>query len=172
MSLKPVSTGFTPNPNIFTAFTASTSRQARRRKSDILDRLSASGHASLHLFTLLALFCTLISVFGLYTISAGNMEQRRKEIAVRKVAGASVRNIVEMFFREYLTITLLANLIALPLAWLFMQGWLQQFAYRSGIGAWMFALVLLVTSFLIICTVLYQTLRAARTNPAEVVKSE
>lgn len=140
--------------------------------SQILDRLSTSEDASLQLFTLLALFCTLISIFGLYSISSSNMEQRRKEIAIRKVMGASAGTIVKMFFMEYLTIALIANLLALPLAWLFMQSWLQQYAYRSHISAWMYIVIVFATITLIIGTVLYQTIQAARTNPAEVIKSE
>lgn len=140
--------------------------------NQILDRLSTSENASLQLFTLLALFCTLISIFGLYSISSSNMEQRRKEIAIRKVMGASAGTIVKMFFLEYLTIALIANLLALPLAWLFMQNWLQQYAYRSHISAWMYIVIVCATITLIIGAVLYQTIRAARTNPAEVIKSE
>ena len=140
--------------------------------SQILDQLSTSENASLQLFTLLALFCTLISIFGLYSISSSNMEQRRKEIAIRKVMGASAGTIVKMFFLEYLTIALIANLLALPLAWLFMQNWLQQYAYRSNIFVWMYIVIIFATIILIIGTVLYQTIRAARTNPAEVIKSE
>lgn len=140
--------------------------------NQVLAELSTSEDASLQLFTLLALFCTLISVFGLYSISSGNMEQRRKEIAVRKVMGASAKTIVNMFFREYTVIVLMANGVALPLAWLFMQGWLQQFAYRTEVAFWMYAVVVLCTVALIIGTVLFQTIKAARTNPAEVIKSE
>lgn len=140
--------------------------------NEIFDQLSTSENASLQLFTLLAVFCTLISIFGLYSISSSNMEQRRKEIAVRKVMGASARTIVGMFFREYLVIVLIANLLALPLAWLFMQNWLQQYAYLSSVQPWMYIAIILFTTFIIICTVLYQTIRAARTNPAEVIKSE
>lgn len=140
--------------------------------NQILDQLSTSEDASLQLFTLLALFCTLISIFGLYSISSSNMEQRRKEIAIRKVMGASAGTIVKMFFQEYLTIALIANLLALPLAWLFMQNWLQQYAYRSHISAWMYIAIVFATIFLIIGAVLYQTIRAAQSNPAEVIKSE
>lgn len=139
---------------------------------DILRKLSTSEDASLRLFTLLALFCTLISIFGLYSISSSNMEQRRREIAVRKVMGAAPRTIIGMFFREYLVVTLVANGVALPLAWLFMHRWLEQYPYRISMGAWMYAVVLLFTIVLILSTVLYQTLRAARTNPARVIKSE
>lgn len=86
--------------------------------------------------------------------------------------GASAGSIVKMFFLEYLTIALIANLLALPLAWLFMQNWLQQYAYRSHISAWMYIVIVCATITLIIGAVLYQTIRAARTNPAEVIKSE
>lgn len=140
--------------------------------NQILDQLSSTENASLQLFTLLASFCTLISIFGLYSISSSNMEQRRKEVAIRKVMGASAKTVVKMFFHEYLIISLTANSLALPLAWLFMQNWLQQYAYRNHISAWMYLLIILATILLIIGTVLYQTIRVARTNPAEVIKSE
>lgn len=140
--------------------------------TDLLKKLSTSEDASLRLFTLLTIFCTLISIFGLYSISSSSMEQRRKEIAVRKVMGASTQTIINMFFKEYLWITILANCIALPLAWLFMQNWMQQYPYHIIIQIWMYGSICLFTAVLIICTVFMQTIRAARTNPAEVIKSE
>ena len=112
----------------------------------------------------------LISIFGIYSVSSSNIAQRRKEVAVRKVMGASSKTIISMFFKEYLTIVVIANAVALPLAWLFMHGWLEQYPYRINIGFWMYAIILLATSALIICTVLYQTLKASETNPAEVIK--
>ena len=140
--------------------------------NDVLKELSRSEDASLQLFSLLAILCTLISIFGLYSISSGNIAQRRKEVAVRKVMGATSRTIISMFVREYLSIALIANLVALPLAWLFMHGWLEQYPYRISIHLWMYITILLLTIILIISTVLYQTLKASETNPAEVIKSE
>ena len=139
---------------------------------DILKELSRSEDASLQLFSLLAILCTLISIFGLYSISSSNIAQRRKEVAVRKVMGATSRTIIRMFIREYLSIAVIANLTALPLAWLFMHGWLEQYPYRINIQAWMYISIFLFTIVLIISTVLYQTLKASETNPAEVIKSE
>ena len=139
---------------------------------DVLKDLSRSEDASLQLFSLLAILCTLISIFGLYSISSSNIAQRRKEVAVRKVMGATSRTIIRMFIREYLSIAIIANLTALPLAWLFMHGWLEQYPYRINIQAWMYITILLFTIILIISTVLYQTLKASETNPAEVIKSE
>lgn len=140
--------------------------------NQVLDKLNSSENASLQLFTLLAILCTLISLFGIYSISSGNMEQRRKEIAVRKVMGASSKTIIGMFFREYLLITFMANLVSLPLAWLFMQRWLEQYPYRAGIPVWIYISVFAGTSLLILLSVLWQTLRAAEANPADVVRSE
>lgn len=140
--------------------------------NDIFEKLSRSENASLQLFSILALLCTLISLFGIYSISSGNMEKRRKEIAVRKVMGASTPTIIRMFFREYLLITVIANLVSLPLAWLFMQRWLEQYPYQAGIQAWMYGCIFIGTTLLILLSVLWQTLRAAETNPAEVIKSE
>ena len=140
--------------------------------NSILQKLSTSEDASLQLFSCLAILCTLISIFGLYSISSSNMEQRRKEIAIRKVMGASSQTIVEMFFKEYMSITIVANCLALPLAWLFMQSWLEQYPYRVGIPVWMYGAVAIFTIILIICTVLYQTLKAAGMNPVDAIKSE
>lgn len=148
------------------------SEPAIQSMNALLDQLNSSENASLQLFSLLAVLCTLISVFGLYSISSSNIAQRRKEVAVRKVMGASSKTIISMFFKEYLTVVLIANCVALPLAWLFMHGWLEQYSYRISIGFWMYGVVFLLTAALIICTVLYQTLKAAGTNPSIVIKSE
>lgn len=140
--------------------------------NEVFDKLNRSEDASLQLFTILAILCTLISLFGIYSISSGNMEKRRKEIAIRKVMGASTLSVIRMFFREYLFITTAANLISLPLAWLFMQQWLEQYPYQAGIQAWMYGCIFSGTALLILLSVLWQTLRAAKANPAEVIKSE
>lgn len=151
---------------------ASDSEPKIQTMNEIFNQLNKSEDASLLLFSLLAMLCLFISVFGLYSVSASNITQRRKEVAVRKVMGASSRTIIGMFFREYLTIVVIANLVALPLAWLFMHSWLEQYPFRISIHFWMYAAIFLLTVVLIICTVLYQTLKAAKTNPAETIKSE
>lgn len=138
----------------------------------VFEKLNSSENASMQLFTLLAILCTLISLFGIYSISSANMEQRRKEIAIRKVMGASTGTIIRMFFNEYLLISVLANLISLPLAWLFMQSWLEQYPYRATIGSGLYTGVFVVTVLLVLLSVFWQTFRAAEANPAEVVKSE
>lgn len=140
--------------------------------TELLDDLNKSEQASLRLFSVLAVLCILISIFGIYSISSSNMEKRKKEIAIRKVSGASTFGIVGMFFKEYTWIVLGANLIAFPLSWIFTSRWLEQYPYRIELEAWLFLLVFLVTTALVILTVLHQVVKAARKNPAEVVKSE
>lgn len=140
--------------------------------TDLFNDLDKSEQASLRLFTLLALLCILISIFGIYSISSSNMEKRKKEIAIRKVSGASTATIVGMFFKEYTWIVLGANLIAFPLSWIFMNRWLEQYPYHISIEAWMYIMTFLITIVLVILTVLHQVVKAAGKNPAEVVKSE
>jgi ABC-type antimicrobial peptide transport system permease subunit len=139
---------------------------------EIFRQLSTSERASLRLFALLAAICILISAFGIYAISYSNIEQRRKEIAVRKVTGASTGSIIRMFLLEYVAIAVMANLVFLPLAWLFIRTWLEQYPWRATLPVWLYALVFLLTTLLTAITILYQTVRAAKTNPADVIKTE
>ena len=140
--------------------------------NDQLEILTRTENASLRLFTLLAVLCALISIFGIYSISSSNMQQRKKEIAIRKVMGATSREIIDMFLKEYTIITLTANAIALPVGYLFAKKWLEQYPQSVHIQLWMFISILLVTILLVILTVLGQVVRAANGNPADVVKSD
>ena len=140
--------------------------------TQLLDDFSKSERAGLQLFAVLAALCILISIFGIYAISLPNMERRKKEIAVRKVYGATVADVIIMFIKEYSKILLLANLIALPPALFFMNRWLMQYAYHTGIHSWIVLIVVAFTFVLVISTVLSQVIEAASQNPAEVVKSE
>ena len=140
--------------------------------NQILSELSSTEKNQLKLFTTLAILCILITVFGIYSVSQRETRRRRKEIAIRKTAGAESKEIMSMFLRDYLTLTLVSALIALPLSWLFMEQWLRNFAYRIGISWWMFAVVFLVVAAIVILTIITQVIRAANQNPAEVVKSE
>lgn len=140
--------------------------------SDLLSDLSKSEQELLKLFTFVAMLCVLIAIFGIYSVSQRETQRRRKEIAIRKTAGAKTKEIMNLFFREYLRVTLVACIVALPLAGLFMHRWLQNFAYRISITWWMFALVIIVVSLIVLFTIVGQVARAASQNPAKVVKSE
>jgi len=138
----------------------------------LLNNMNKSENASLQLFSVLAVLCIVIAIFGIYSISSLNMERRKKEIAIRKVSGARAEEIVRMFLLEYAKMIFIANLIALPLAFYFMHNWLMQYAFKIGIGFWMFLLVFAFSLGIVILTVISQVINAANRNPAEVIKSE
>ena len=124
------------------------------------------------LFSVLALSCIVISLFGIYSLSTLTTSRRRKEIAIRKVAGAEALDIAGMFLREYLWLILIAGAIAFPVAFWLMSRWLQGYAYHVGVPLWLCASVIVAVAAIVLLTVLGQVLKAANEDPAKVVKSE
>ncbi|HTY37611.1 MAG TPA: ABC transporter permease [Bacteroidota bacterium] len=120
-------------------------------------------------FSLLAI---LIACSGLVSLAAFTAERRTKEIGVRKVLGASTSGIVALLTREYLILVLLANLLAWPVAYVVMNRWLQDFAYRVDIGVATFLVAGLVSALIAMLTVSYHALRAAGANPVEALRYE
>jgi putative ABC transport system permease protein len=118
-------------------------------------------------FTFLAIFIACLGLFGLATFTA---EQRTREIGIRKVIGASVPRIFLMLTTEIIKWVLIANLVALPLAYYFMNQWLQGFAYPVGISWWIFAAALLASLLIALITVSQQAIRAATRNPVRALR--
>ena len=139
--------------------------------TELYDRLNRSEQVGLQLFSVLATICLLISLFGIYAVAVASTQRRRKEIAIRKVFGAEVRDIVRIFFREYTLQVIIAGAIALPLAYYAMHQWLQGYAYRTNIPLWLLVGVIIVLAAVVLLTVLGQIWKAANQNPAEVVKN-
>lgn len=139
---------------------------------ELYNRLNYSEQTGLKLFGILATVCLLISLFGVYAVATAATERRRKEIAIRKIVGSEAKDIVRMFFREYTLLVVGAGAVALPLAYYVMQGWLQGYAYRTNIPWWLLAAVLTGVIGIVLLTVWAQVLKAAHSNPSEVVKSE
>jgi len=121
------------------------------------------------LFAVLAIFISSLGLFGLASFVA---EQRTKEIGIRKVLGASVFSIWQQLTKEFLLLVLAASIVAMPLAWYFMHGWLQQYAYRVGLSWWIFALSALGAVLITLLTVGYQAVRAATANPVKSLRAE
>jgi ABC-type antimicrobial peptide transport system permease subunit len=119
-----------------------------------------------------AAIAIVISCLGLFGLALFTAEQRTKEIGIRKVLGASVGAIVGMLSKDFLKLVLVANVIAWPLSWYFMQTWLQSFEYRIPIGWWIFALAGGATLFIALLTVSFQAVRAAVTNPVQALRRE
>ena len=120
-------------------------------------------------FGALAIF---ISCLGLFGLAAHAAQRRTKEIGVRKVLGASVSNITGLLAKDFLLLVVIAILIASPLAWLLMQGWLSDFAYRIEIKWWIFVVSGIIALSIAFLTVSIQSIKAALVNPVKSLKSE
>jgi putative ABC transport system permease protein len=120
-------------------------------------------------FTGLSIVVALIGLIGLVSYS---VEQRRKEIGIRKVLGASATKIIIMMNRSYIKLIIIALLIACPAAWLALDQWLSVYVYRVNISPWLFVMAGATICVLALCSVGYLSLRAATLNPSEVLKDE
>ena len=120
-------------------------------------------------FTITAI---LISVMGLFALTAFLTRQRNKEIGIRKVLGASVAQITTLLSKSYLSTILIAFLIASPIAWYAMNRWLQNFAYRITIEWWFFILTGLLVIVIAFVTVSFQAIKAALANPVKSLRTE
>ena len=123
----------------------------------------------INLFTIMAIFISCLGLFGLAAFSA---EQRKKEIGVRKVLGASVTGIVQLLSKDFLILVGIAIIIATPLSWWLMHKWLQAFVYRIDISWWMFALAGCIAVLIALITVSFQAIRAAVANPVKSLRTE
>lgn len=114
----------------------------------------------------------LIAALGLLGLSAFATQQRRKEIGIRKVLGASVHSITWLLGTDFLVWVALANLLAWPLSYVLMQQWLAGFAYRIDISIWPFITAASISVVIAALTVSYQSLRAALSNPVRALRYE
>jgi putative ABC transport system permease protein len=120
-------------------------------------------------FSILAI---VVACLGLLGLSLYATIQRTKEIGVRKILGASVVSILVMLSRDFVRLILIANLIAWPVAWWVMEKWLQNYPYKIGFNLWFFILPALLVLIIALLTISLQTLRAARSNPANALRYE
>ena len=120
-------------------------------------------------FTALTIFVSCLGLFGLVSYIA---EQRKKEIGIRKVLGANINTIVLLLAREFLRLVAIALLVAFPLAYYFMQTWLEGFSYQITIRWWVFLLAGCIAFGITIVTVSFQSLKAAMANPVKSLRTE
>ncbi|MBN2709828.1 MAG: ABC transporter permease [Calditrichaceae bacterium] len=125
-----------------------------------------------YLFNIFAIIAIFIACLGLYGLISFAIEQRIKEIGIRKVLGASIRQIVILLSNEIIVSVALANLIALPVSLIAMNKWLQNFAYRIDLTAWPFLLSAIMALLIALLTVSWQAIRAATANPVESLRYE
>lgn len=121
------------------------------------------------LFSLIAIIISCLGIFGLATYTA---EKRFKEIGIRKVLGASALSIINLLSKDFLKLVFVAMIIAIPLAWYFMKNWLNNFAFHVNLDWWVFAIAGLIAIGIALATVVFQSARAAISNPVESIRSE
>ncbi len=124
------------------------------------------------LFEASSVVAVLIACLGLFGMVAFTARQRVKEIGIRKVLGAGLQDITLLLSKDFLVLVLIAMLIASPVAWWIMQGWLQDFAYRTAISWWVFAAAGGLIGLLALATVGIQALKAANANPVKNLRTE
>ena len=121
------------------------------------------------LFAVLAIFISCLGLFGLASFIA---EQRTKEIGIRKVMGASVTNLWQMLSKDFVVLVLISSVISAPVAFYFMNEWLQKYSYRTNISWWIFVAAAGGALIITLLTVSYQAIKAAVVNPVKSLRSE
>jgi putative ABC transport system permease protein len=139
---------------------------------DSVDELYAQEHRSLRLVSSIALLAVAVACLGLFAVATLMTGLRTKEIGLRKILGAGIREIVNMLSWQFLKPVLLANLIAWPLAWLYLDDWLQLFAYRVELGWLHFILPACLAVAIAWITVAGQALHVATDNPIKAIRYE
>jgi putative ABC transport system permease protein len=136
---------------------------------DRMYRIEQRIGASFLYFTIIAIFIACLGLFGLVSFSA---ERRTKEIGIRKVLGAKISNIAWLVSKEFLLLVIVANIIAWPLAYYFMNKWLYNFAYRIDIGLGIFLASGMIALVIALLTVGYRSVKTATANPVDSLRYE
>jgi putative ABC transport system permease protein len=141
-----------------------------------LDEVLARGYLkdkkAMKLLLLIAIISILISCFGLYSIVYVNLSRKVKEIGIRKINGAKVTEVMTMINKDFFKWIFISFILACPVAWYLMQKWLQNFAYKTELSWWIFALAGFLTLGIALMTMSWQSWRAATRNPLEALRYE
>ncbi len=125
-----------------------------------------------NLAAIIAVIAIFISCLGLFGLASFTAEQRVKEIGVRKVLGASVISLWQLLSKDFVKLVLISCVIAVPVAYYFMNEWLKNYEYKINIGVGVFAMVIGLSIIITLVTVSFQAIRAARANPTRSLRSE
>lgn len=139
---------------------------------DNFAKLYASEIRTQKIFSAFALIAIMIASLGLFGLSAFVIEQRTKEIGIRKVLGASIQNVLLLVSKDFLMLVGIAFIISVPVTWWAMHNWLQDFAYRINIHWWVFVLAGIIAILISLLTISFQAVKAAIANPVESLRSE
>ena len=137
-----------------------------------IERQYSAEANTMKVFTYFSWLCIIISALGLFGLTAFVAEQKRREIGIRKVHGAMAFDIVMHMQKGFMRLVLLAFIIAAPLSWLFINSWLNNFAYRISVSWWHFAVALAAVAMVAFLTIIYHAWKAAMANPVDSMKYE
>lgn len=129
-------------------------------------------YSQLNLLSIFALISVMLSLLGMYAMASFSMQRRIKEIGIRKINGASIFEIMAMLNRSFVKWVVVAFVIATPIAYLAMQKWLANFAYKTELSWWIFVLAGVLAIMVALITVSWQSWRAATCNPVETLRYE
>ena len=121
------------------------------------------------IFTMLAIFISCMGLFGMISFV---IQQRAKEIGIRKILGASVQTIVGLLSKDFIQLVIFAIVLAVPIAWYFAERWLENYVYRIQMGWWIFAIAGTLALTIAFLTVSLQSISAALANPIEALRDE
>ena len=126
----------------------------------------------MRLLAFVSTVCILMSAFGIFSMVTLNCERRRKEMAIRKINGARVKDILGLFAREYLWLLGIASAIAFPVGYILMKRWLENYVEQIPLSWWLYMVIFLCMALMIALCISWRIWRVAKENPAEVVKRE
>jgi len=125
-----------------------------------------------NLFSVFAGLAIIVACLGLFALSLSMVEKRRKEVGIRKVNGAKISEVMTMLNRDFVKWVAIAFVIATPIAWFAMHKWLENFAYKTNLSWWIFALAGVLALGIALLTVSFQSWKAATRNPVEALRYE
>lgn len=139
---------------------------------EVYDEYLTSERSLMKLLSFVAAVCIIISLFGVYSHVSLSCERRRKEIAIRKINGASVDVIMKMFIKKYFVMLIVSCFIAFPIVTLLMKRWLEQYVEQVSIGVMLYVMIFVLLSLLVLLCIWHNIWKASIANPAEVIKNE
>jgi hypothetical protein len=134
------------------------------------NRFLKSENMLLKILTLISFVCIIVCIFGFVSMVSLTCEERRKEIAIRKINGATLKDILDIFLKEHLTLLAVGAAIAFPAGYIIMKQWLEQYVVQTEMSAWVYVAILLVLIIAIVLCVGGKVWRTSRENPINAIK--
>jgi ABC-type antimicrobial peptide transport system permease subunit len=147
-------------PNIHYSFSSMEEEYNKYLKSE---------NTLLAILTIVSLVCLIVCIFGFVSMVSLTCEERRKEIAIRKINGATIKDILDIFFKEHLTLLAIGALIAFPTGYIIMKRWLENYVIQTEMSAWVYVSILLALIMVIVACVGGRVYKTSRENPVNAI---